>query len=189
MKKRMLLLLASGIFLTACGRKGRTELAAEPVMVQETQYVRTEAAGMAGRAEKEMPETTGREDSCGWDEKEAYILEKIAMSEAEGEDTQGKALVIMVVLNRVRSDSFPDTVEEVVFQKNQFSPVANGRYDSVEPDSDCRAALEMVRHGWDGSQGALYFESRSDSTWHREHLKYLFRHGNHYFYTEKEGEQ
>ena len=65
LKKRMLLLLASGIFLTACGRKGRTELAAEPVMVQETQYVRTEAAGMAGRAEKEMPETTGREDSCG----------------------------------------------------------------------------------------------------------------------------
>ena len=51
------------------------------------------------------------------------ILRKIAMSEAEGESTKGKALVMLSVLNRVRSDAFPNTVSEVVFQETQYSPV------------------------------------------------------------------
>jgi N-acetylmuramoyl-L-alanine amidase len=60
----------------------------------------------------------------------------------------------------------------------------------VEPDDDCYAALKMVAvDGWDESEGALYFESASASTWHRENLMYLFTHGNHDFYTEREGEQ
>ena len=45
------------------------------------------------------------------DAEESYLLTKIAMAEAEGEDTEGKALVIMVVLNRVWSDKFPDSIE------------------------------------------------------------------------------
>ena len=89
-------------------------------------------------------------------------------------------------IQRARDDSFPDTIEEVVMQDNQFSPVANGRYDRVEPNGDCWDALELVMNGWDESEGALYFESRSLSTWHQRNLKYLFKHGNHYFYKEKE---
>ena len=44
----------------------------------------------------------------------------------------------------------------------------------------------IAEDGWDESRGALYFESKSDSTWHEDNLQYLFRHGNHYFYTDKE---
>ena len=99
---------------------------------------------------------------------------------------EGKADVILVVLNRVWSDKFPDSIEEVIYQKNQFSPVSNGRFDKVEPDEDCWEALLMVEHGWDESQGALYFESESASTWHRNHLQFLFQHGDHMFYTDKE---
>ena len=58
---------------------------------------------------------------------------------------KGKALVMLVVLNRVWSDEFPDTIEEVIFQKNQFSPVANGRYDAVEPDEECYEALKLLQ--------------------------------------------
>lgn len=115
---------------------------------------------------------------------ENYMLAKIAMAEAEGEDTEGKALVMRVVLNRVESQNFPDSIEGVIFQKNQFSPIRNGRYDSVEPDEDCYRALELVQGGWDESLGATYFESKSNSTWHSEHLEFLFRHGKHYFYKE-----
>jgi N-acetylmuramoyl-L-alanine amidase len=116
-----------------------------------------------------------------------YLLAKIAMAEAEGEDTEGKALVMLVVLNRVASDSFPDTIEGVIYQKGQFSPIANGRFDIVEPDADCWEALDMVRKdGWDESRGATFFESRSGSTWHSENLNFLFQHGIHYFYKEKE---
>lgn len=108
---------------------------------------------------------------------------KIAMAEAEGEDVEGKALVILVVLNRVWTDEFPGTIHDVIYQKNQFSPISNGRFNRVEPDDECYEALEMVMHGWDESQGALYFESeKSADNWHSRHLDYLFTHGGHRFY-------
>ena len=122
--------------------------------------------------------------SCDWDADDSYLLAKIAMAEAEGEDTEGKAYVIMVVLNRMLSDEFPDTIEGVIFQDNQFSPVSNGRFDSVEPNDDCWSALDMVQiDKWDKSQGALYFEScESEDNWHSRNLEYLFTHGKHRFY-------
>ncbi len=111
------------------------------------------------------------------------MLLKIAMAEAEGESVEGKALVMLVVLNRVWDDAFPNTIGEVIFQKNQFSPVANGgRYWTTEPNEGCYEALKMVRHGWDESQGALYFESCEGDNWHSRNLEYLFREGNHKFY-------
>lgn len=119
---------------------------------------------------------------------EAYLLEKIAMAEAEGEDTEGKALVMLVVLNRVWSDKFPNTVNDVIFQDGAFTSVSDGRYDRVEPNDDCYAAVELITTGqWDGSHGAIYFERTSDQeTWHSQNLQKLFTHGNHTFYKEYE---
>lgn len=120
-------------------------------------------------------------------DKSSYLLMKIAMAEAEDEDTEGKALVMRVVLNRVKSREFPDSIKKVIYQERQFSPIANGRFDRVEPNKDCQKALDMITEdGWDESRGALYFESKSASTWHEDHLQFLFRHENHYFYTDKE---
>lgn len=125
-----------------------------------------------------------------WDADEAYILAKIAMAEAEGEDTEGKALVILTVLNRVWSPQFPGTIKEVIAEKNAFSSYGNGRYDRVEPDEDCWAALALIQiERWDESQGALYFERTpepGESTWHSRNLVTLFIHGNHTFYREEE---
>lgn len=121
--------------------------------------------------------------SMDWDKDDSYLLCKIAMAEAESEGVRGKALVMLVVLNRVWSNEFPDTIEEVIFQKNQFSPVANGRYDAVEPDEECYEALKLIQvDHWNESQDALYFESKSDSKWHSENLEFLFKYGKHYFY-------
>lgn len=122
--------------------------------------------------------------SCDWDADDSYLLAKIAMAEAEGEDIEGKAYVIMVILNRMLSDEFPDTIEDVIFQDNQFSPVSNGRFYNVEPNDDCWDALDMIQvDKWDKSQGALYFEScQSEDNWHSRNLEYLFTHGKHRFY-------
>lgn len=131
---------------------------------------------------------TGLIHSMDFDANDAYLLEKIAMAEAESEDTEGKALVMLVVLNRVWDARFPDTIEEVIMQDGAFTPVSNGRYDKVEPDADCMKAMELITvEHWDESQGALYFEKASDeSTWHSRNLQKLFTHGAHTFYTEKE---
>lgn len=124
--------------------------------------------------------------SMDWDADESYMLAKIAMAEAEGEDTEGKALVILVVLNRVWSDGFPDTIEGVITEKKQFAAYEDGRYDRVEPSEDCYKALDLVMtEHWDESEGATYFERTSeDETWHNRNLEKLFTHGNHTFYKE-----
>lgn len=120
-----------------------------------------------------------------WTDKEAYLLARLAMAEAESEDTESKALVIRTVLNRVHSGYFPDSIEKVIFQKNQFTPIHNGRWDRVHPNDDCWAALALVESGWDESQGALYFAVTTDKpTWHNTALKKLFEHGVMTFYTE-----
>ena len=118
-------------------------------------------------------------------QEEQKILLQVAMAEAEGESTTGKAMVMAVVLNRVRSDEFPDsnTVEDVVLQKNQFAVTkSGGRYYTVVPNEDCYTALEMILSGWDESCGALYFESEKKAGWHSRNLEYLFTVGNHKFY-------
>ena len=189
MKKYIgILLIVCMLFcLTACGKPDKEqeqhteEIATEENVASNELMSSTEKVSVS---EIEKPSTQSTY-SVDWDAEESYLLAKIAMAEAEGEDMIGKALVIRVVLNRVWSDSFPDNIYDVIYQPKQFSPVSNGRWDSVEPDDDCYAALSLIEMtGWDESQGALYFESKSDSTWHQEHLKYLFTHGNHYFYTE-----
>ena len=129
------------------------------------------------------PTYTSMIHSYDWDGEDERMLAKIAMAEAEGESVEGKALVILVVLNRVWSDEFPDSIEEVIFQKNQFSPVAEGgRYWTTEPDAGCYEALELVMGGWDESQGAFYFESTGRDGWHSQNLEFLFQFGGHKFY-------
>ena len=163
---------------------------------QEHQEVKTEAVttkqpivtgGIATQFSMitELPDWYEEPDP--FNDEEEYLLAKLAMAEAEGEDTIGKALVIRTVLNRVESDLryFPDTIAEVIFQDEAFTPTMNGRYSTVEPNEDCYAALELIKEGWDDSQGALYFErNTTKETWHTRNLKKLFVHGNHTFYTE-----
>lgn len=131
----------------------------------------------------ETEEYTTLIESRDWDSEDAEVLLKIAMAEAEGEGTEGKALVMLVVLNRAWSDGFPDSIEDVVFQEGQFSTTTEGgRYWTTEPDEDCYNALNMIECGWDESQGALYFESADEETWHSRNCEFLFRYKNHRFY-------
>ena len=127
------------------------------------------------------PEFTYSKD---WSAKESYLLAKIAMAEAEGCNTQTKTLIIMCVLNRVWSDEFPDTIEEVIFQENQFSPVDNGRWDRVEPNEDCYEAVKVVMEAkYDDSGGATYFENCADEdNWHSRNLEFLYESEGIRFY-------
>lgn len=193
----------AGVKETFIKAQGATE-ETETVTVVEASEIETVTLEPATEEVIEVEITTeAQTEKCesmiqsrDWSWEESYLLAKIAMAEAEGEDVEGKALVIAVVLNRVWSNSFPGTIEEVIFQYNeatdvyQFSPLRpGGRWWTTEPNEECWDAVSMVQEGWDESQGALYFESMSKSKWHQNHLQYLFQHGNHYFYTDKEPEE
>lgn len=122
--------------------------------------------------------------SKDWDAEDSYLLARIAMAEAEGCNTQTKTLIIMCVLNRVWSDEFPDTIEEVIFQENQFSPIDNGRWDRVEPNEDCYEAVKVVMEAkYDYSGGATYFENCADEdNWHSRNLEFLYESEGIRFY-------
>ena len=112
-------------------------------------------------------------------------------AEASGEDETGRLLVANVVLNRVRSAAFPNTVSEVVYQrkngKAQFSPVHTGKIARVTVSDATRAAVALALAGEDVSEGALYFVNPTladagNLRWFREHLTLLFAYHGHEFY-------
>lgn len=195
-KAKMAVVIGAAAYLAAGIGSLISESAQEPVGKGSAEISVLEPVGSAIIAKDEIIEA--REElvakaecqsiicSYDWDSEDAELLCKIAMAEAGNQDTEGKALVMLVVLNRAWGDNeFPDTIRDVIYQPRQFSPVLEGKFEDVVPDKDCWEALELVETGWDESQGALYFESKSDSTWHEDNLKFLFKHGDHYFYTER----
>jgi hypothetical protein len=132
------------------------------------------------------------ENAVFLDEESTEILCRIVEAEAGNEDEKGRMLVANVVLNRVESSRFPNTVKGVVFQKGggiyQFSPVANGRYYRVKVSAQTREAVEKVLRGADESQGALYFVNRRAAngkymSWFDRKCTFLFTHGRHEFFS------
>lgn len=115
----------------------------------------------------------------------------IVEAEAGGEDVKGRIMVANVILNRVKSDQFPDTVTDVVWDTEggyQFSPTYDGRIGTVEISPETEEAVTQVLEGVDYSQGALFFVAKDQASkenvdWFEKDLKKLFEHGVHTFYT------
>lgn len=125
-------------------------------------------------------------------ENDMEILCRLVEAEAGGEDFQGKKLVAHVVLNRLEHEQFPDTIEDVVFETRQgitqFSPVKDGRYYRVKVSEETKSAVEQAVKDEDNASGALYFVNseiadRSAMKWFDSKCTYLFRHGNHDFFS------
>lgn len=135
------------------------------------------------------------ENTVLWDitDEDYTTLLKIVEAEAGGEDYTGKLLVANVVLNRVKDESFPDSITEVVYQTSngraQFSPVGSGRIEKVSVSEETIAAVTDALNGVDESEGALYFAARKYADpdkmrWFDEKLLFLFAYGGHEFFTE-----
>jgi len=95
---------------------------------------------------------------------ELALLAAIIQCEAGGESHTGKVAVGAVIMNRVRSSQFPNSITEVVYQSGQFSPVASGILSSVLSQgarSDCYQAAQEALAGSNPIGSALYFNSGS----------------------------
>ena len=120
-------------------------------------------------------------------ESDYNVLLRIVQAEAGGCDMKGKILVANVILNRVESDEFPDTITDVVYEKRQFSPVSNGSINRCKVEEETVEAVDRALAGEDYSEGALFFMNRRASSgsnvrWFDTHLDYLFQHGGHEFF-------
>lgn len=113
---------------------------------------------------------------------EMDLLEHIAMAEAEGEDTIGKALVMITVLNRSRHDG--KSIYDVIYRQGQFA--THRMY--IEPTEDCHEALAMVMDGWNEKE--IEFENGLEEyipiRWFSAdgypiYGQRCFKYGGHYF--------
>lgn len=105
---------------------------------------------------------------------------RIIECEACSEDLTGRILVGNVVMNRVESSIFPNSIEDVIESPGQFDPVSSKAYYVAEPSSLTKEAAMRALNGEDYSQGALYFQKSASTEWGDK--TYLFRYNSHSFY-------
>ena len=121
--------------------------------------------------------------SSFYNQTDLYWLSRIISAESQGEPMQGQLAVGNVILNRVRSSQFPNSVYGVVFQKGQFSPVSNGTvYNSPAWISQCVA--KMCLEGYAVDNAVLFFcnLSTSSSGWIAKNRTRAFTIGAHTFF-------
>lgn len=118
---------------------------------------------------------------------ERKVLERIVEAEAGDQDLKGRVLVANVIMNRVKSKHFPNSVRGVVFAHRQFSPISNGSYYRVHVSKKTKKAVEKAMDGADYSKGALYFMCRrasspSNVAWFDRALTKVKEYGCHEFF-------
>ncbi len=114
---------------------------------------------------------SGTVAAANYQESESYLLARLVHGEARGEPYIGKVAVAAVVLNRVRSASFPNTIAGVIYQAGAFDAVADGQIN-LTPDEDSLRAARDALNGWDPTGGCLYYFNPVTATngwiWTRE---------------------
>lgn len=97
--------------------------------------------------------TTG---SSTYSSSDTNLLARLIYAEARGETYTGKVAVGAVVLNRVKSASFPNTISGVIYQPYAFTCVSDGQIN-LSPDASALSAAKDAMNGWDPSYGCLYY--------------------------------
>ena len=91
------------------------------------------------------------------------LLARVVYGEARGEPYTGQVAVAAVVLNRVKSSKFPNSISGVVYQSGAFDAVADGQIN-MTPDTTAKKAAQDALNGWDPSYGAIYYFNPSAAT-------------------------
>lgn len=110
--------------------------------------------------ENQVPSVSGVN---GFSEADVYLLARTIYAEGRGEPYTGQVAIGAVVMNRIRSKSFPNTVAGVVYQKNAFTAVSDGQINLTPNDTALKAARDAI-NGWDPSGGALYYYNPAVAT-------------------------
>ena len=107
------------------------------------------------------------------------LLARVIYGESRGEPYQGQVAVGAVVLNRVKSSSFPNTISGVIYQKGAFDAVKDGQVN-LTPNSTAKKAAQDALNGWDPSYGAIYYFNPKTATnkwiWSRPMTVTIGRH-------------
>lgn len=99
----------------------------------------------------------------GYNNSDVYLLAKTIYAEGRGEPYVGQVAIGAVIMNRIRSASFPNTVSGVVYQKGAFTAVDDGQINLTPNETAMKAARDAI-NGWDPTGGALYYYNPAVAT-------------------------
>ena len=109
------------------------------------------------------------------------LMARAINGEARGEPYEGQVAVGAVILNRVRSSSFPNTIAGVIYEPGAFTAVADGQINvPIAEDSTVYKAAQDALNGWDPTGGAIYYFNPDTATnkwiWSRPLIKQIGKH-------------
>ena len=108
-------------------------------------------------------ENDGSGASSNYTSSDLYLLAKCIYAEARGESYTGQVAVGAVILNRVASSKFPNTISGVIYQKNAFTAVSDGQIN-LSPDKTAMNAATDALNGWDPTYGCIYYYNPAVAT-------------------------
>ncbi|WP_186577824.1 spore cortex-lytic enzyme [Aquibacillus kalidii] len=125
------------------------------------------------------PKPTAVNVPNGFSQNDIKLMANAVHGEARGESYEGQVAVAAVILNRVESPSFPNTVSGVIFEPRAFTAVADGQIWLTPDDSSKRAVLDAI-NGWDPTGNAIYYFNPHTATsswiWSRPQIKQIGKH-------------
>lgn len=110
-----------------------------------------------------MSSSSSQSSSSGYSDADINLLAKLIYGEARGETYVGQVAVGAVVMNRIKSPFFPNTMSGVIYQRYAFTAVDDGQIN-LTPNATARKAALDALNGWDPSYGALYYYNPRTAT-------------------------
>ena len=101
--------------------------------------------------------------TSSYSDSDLNLLAHLIYGEARGESYVGQVAVGAVVMNRIRSSSFPNTMAGVIYQSYAFTAVADGQIN-LTPDANAKKAAQDAMNGWDPTYGAIYYYNPKTAT-------------------------
>lgn len=163
------------------------EAAQEPPQIIDTVEIQPDVVTIL---KNEIHETQwndrGEDTTLQVSQEDAVRLMKLAYAEGATEGVQGQYLIMRVVMNRVASDEYPNTIKEVIEQPHQFETWSNGEYQKAEPNVDSHLALAKLESNKDEDAEIIGFETVSNGEVLTKWFDMAYTYQNHNFYKKKD---
>lgn len=161
---------------------GMAGLKTRQKLVKVTKYDYTKSAPAKNAAPKQNPpKPTATNTPNGFSQNDIRLIANAVHGESRGEPYIGQVAVAAVILNRINSASFPNTVSGVIFEPGAFTAVADGQIWLTPNETSKKAVIDAI-NGWDPTGEAIYYFNPATATskwiWGRPQIKKI---GNHIF--------
>ncbi|MGO4543939.1 spore cortex-lytic enzyme [Paenibacillus sp. 2TAB23] len=137
------------------------------------------AGGKETASSTDKGSTIAKSNRLGLTENDLQMMANAVYGESRGEPYVGQVAVAAVIINRLKSQSFPNTIYGVIFQPGAFTAVADGQI-WLTPNAKAREAVEDAINGWDPTGGCIYYFNPDTATskwiWTRTQIKTIGKH-------------